>query len=247
MAPQAQTKELSAPHAATVPRHVAIIMDGNGRWAKQRGLPRLAGHKAGTEILNRTVRAFRDRRVRYVTLYTFSTENWGRPKREISGLWRLLAQVLRREVKELHAQGVRLNHIGRLDRLNPKLRRTIEEALELTKDNTAITLSVALDYGGRSELVEAVRRIVQSGVDAEDIRGETISSALYTAGLPDPDLVIRTAGEMRLSNFLIWQTAYSEYYATDACWPDFDEAEIDRALQVYSNRQRRFGGLSPQP
>lgn len=231
----------AAPSA--VPLHVAVIMDGNGRWAKQRGLPRLAGHRAGTENIRRVIRAFADQGVKYLTIYAFSTENWSRPPDEVKGLWRLLGQVIRKERDALHENGVRLQHIGRRDRLSPPLLKAIDEAAELTRNNTRLVLSVALDYGGRDEILGAVRAIVRQGVRPEDISDETIASRLFTAGLPDPDLVIRTAGEMRLSNFLIWQTAYAEFYVTAAYWPDFDEEEIRRALEAYARRERRFGSL----
>lgn len=227
------------------PQHVAVIMDGNGRWAQERGLPRLAGHRAGTKILRRVVQHFADRGVAYLTLYAFSTENWGRPRREVSGIWRLLAQVLRREVATMHTRGVRFRHIGRIDRLNPKVQQVVQDAIALTQDNSGITLTVALDYGSRPEITRAVQAIVQSGVNPDDITEETVSAALYTAGMPDPDLIIRTGGETRLSNFLLWQSAYAEFYSTERCWPDFDEATIDEALAAYSHRQRRFGRVRP--
>ncbi|MBI3744200.1 MAG: di-trans,poly-cis-decaprenylcistransferase [Chloroflexi bacterium] len=243
MATQTRTEARPAPQPGSVPRHVAIIMDGNGRWAQQRGLPRLAGHRAGTRTLRSVVETFSNRGVPYVTLYAFSTENWSRPKNEVQGLWRLLAEVIRRELPELHKNGVRLIHLGRRDRLNPKLMKAIDHAVDVTKDNRKLTLSVALDYGGRAEIIQAVQRLMHEGVQADAITDDAIASRLYTAGMPDPDLVIRTGGEMRLSNYLLWQTAYAEYYATEKCWPDFDAAEVDRALEAYAQRQRRFGGL----
>jgi len=227
------------------PKHVAVIMDGNGRWAQERGLPRLAGHRAGTKILRQVVQHFADRGVAYLTLYAFSTENWGRPRREVTGIWRLLAQVLRREVPTMHAQGIRFRHIGRIDRLNPKVQQVVQDAITRTKDNSGITLIVALDYGSRPEITQAVKAIVQARINPDDITEETVREALYTAGMPDPDLIIRTGGEIRLSNFLLWQSAYAEFYSTERCWPDFDEAAIDEALAAYSNRRRRFGGVHP--
>jgi undecaprenyl diphosphate synthase len=232
--------------ASRVPRHVAIIMDGNGRWAKSRGLPRLAGHRAGARNIRRVIQAFADGGVEYLTLYAFSTENWSRPPSEVSGLWRLLGEVIDRELNALHENGVRLLHIGRRDRLAPALQSAIERAIVLTKDNRRITLCVALDYGGRAEIVDAVQRLLAERVRPEDVTEETFARYLNIAGVPDPDLVIRTGGEMRLSNFLLWQTAYAEYYATDRCWPDFGEDEVRRALDAYAQRQRRFGGLAPQ-
>jgi len=226
-----------------VPRHVAIIMDGNGRWAQARGLPRLAGHQAGTENIRTVLEGCGEYGVQILTLYAFSTENWGRPKEEVQGLLTILGRVLRREVKNLHANGVRLRHLGKLDGVPKRLVKAIRRAIELTKDNTRITLNIAFNYGGRAEIVEAVRRIVAEGFPPEAIDEALLSRYLYTAGQPDPDLIIRTAGEMRLSNFLLWQGAYAEYYSTPTYWPDFDKNELGRALLAYSERQRRFGRL----
>jgi undecaprenyl diphosphate synthase len=227
------------------PKHVAVIMDGNGRWAKERGLSRQAGHRAGTENIRRIIQAFGERGVEVLTLYAFSTENWSRPRREVTALMKLIPRVVEREVKELHKNGARLVHIGSLDPLDAGLRKKVEDAIELTKDNTRMTVALAFNYGGRTEIVEAVKRIVADGVPPERIDEALIASYLDTAGLPDPDLVIRTAGEVRVSNFLLWQSAYAEFYATPTYWPDFDEAEIDRALDAYAGRERRFGGVSP--
>jgi len=222
---------------------VAIIMDGNGRWAKQRGLPRLAGHRAGTENIRRIVEASARFGVEYLTLYAFSTENWRRPRREVRGLIQILAEVIDRETEELHRSGVRLRHLGSLEGIAPELQHKIRRSLELTKDNTRLNLSIAFNYGGRAEIVEAVRRLVAEGVPPHQINEERISSYLYSAGLPDPDLIIRTGGEMRLSNFLLWQSAYSEYYATPTFWPDFDDKELEQALIAFGQRRRRFGRL----
>jgi undecaprenyl diphosphate synthase len=230
-------------HAAATPNHVAIIMDGSGRWAQERGLSRQAGHRAGTENIRRVIQAFAEREVSYLTLFAFSTENWKRPRREVNALLRLLGRVIDRELQSLHENGVRLTHIGSLDPLSPELQRRICDAMELTKDNRRLTVCVAFNYGGRAEIVEAARRMVQDGVDPTRIDEGLFGRYLSTDGIPDPDLVIRTAGEMRLSNFLIWQAAYAEYYSTPAYWPDFDEAEIDRAIEAYGQRTRRFGGL----
>jgi undecaprenyl diphosphate synthase len=226
-----------------LPAHVAIIMDGNGRWAKERGLSRQAGHRAGTENIRRIINYLGERGVSYLTLYAFSTENWARPRPEVRALMQLVARVIKREIRELHERGVRLVHLGRLDNLAPSLRRQVLDAIDLTKGNTAMTVAVAFDYGGRAEIVDAVRRIVTDGLSAAQVDEETISSYLYTAGMPDPDLVVRTAGEMRLSNFLIWQAAYAEYYSTPTYWPDFGPEELETALQEYAQRERRFGGL----
>ena len=231
-----------------VPRHVAIIMDGNGRWAKERGLSRQAGHRAGTENIRRVVQAFGERDVKYLTLFAFSTENWRRPRREVDALLRLIGRVIDRELAALNEKGVRLLHIGGLDPLPADLQRRIREASELTKANKGLTVCVAFNYGGRAEIVEAARRIVEAGVPAEGIDEALFASYLGSAGLPDPDLLIRTAGEMRISNFLLWQAAYAEFYCTPAYWPDFDEAEVERALEAYAQRSRRFGGLAePNP
>ncbi len=231
--------------AAGVPRHVAIIMDGNGRWAKERGMSRQAGHRAGTENIRRIIQAFGERGVEVLTLYAFSTENWTRPRREVNALVRLIPRVINREIKELHENGVRLVHIGSLEPLPDEVRKKVEEAIELTKDNTRMTVALAFNYGGRAEIIDAVRRIVGEGVPAESIDDDLFSRYLYTSEIGDPDLVIRTAGEMRLSNFLLWQSAYAEFYATPTYWPDFDEAEIDRALGAYALRERRFGSAPP--
>ena len=218
-------------------------MDGNGRWAKERGLSRQAGHRAGTENIRRIINYLGERGVPYLTLYAFSTENWARPRPEVRALMQLVARVIKREIKELHERGVRLVHLGRLDNLAPSLRRQVIDAIDLTKGNTEMTVAVAFDYGGRAELVDAVRRIIADGLTPAQVDEEMISSYLYTAGVPDPDLVIRTAGEMRLSNFLIWQAAYAEYYSTPTYWPDFGPENIEEALRAYAGRERRFGGL----
>ena len=230
-----------APPAEPLPTHVAVIMDGNGRWAAQRGKSRSEGHKAGSENLRRVIAAFGRRGVRYLTLYAFSTENWERPGDEVEALLEILNDVIQSEVDELHKEGVQLRHLGRLDRLSPKLRSAISESIELTKDNSRMTVSVAFDYGGRAEIVDAVRAIIESGARAEDVNEELLRRYMYTDDMPDPDLIIRTSGEQRLSNFLIWQAAYAEYYSTPVYWPDFDEAEVDKAIEAYGRRKRRFG------
>ena len=227
------------------PTHVAIIMDGNGRWAKNRGLTRLEGHRAGTGNIRRVIQAFANHGVKYLTLFAFSTENWSRPRKEVEGLFQLLSEVIDRETENLHREGVRLVHLGDLDGLPESLQAKVRESVELTKDNTRIVLSLAFNYGGRADILNAVRRMIKDGIAAEDVNEAAFARYLCTAGLPDPDLIIRTAGEMRLSNFLIWQAAYSEYYFTPTLWPDFDEKEVDLALAAYSQRERRFGGLGP--
>src|SRR5215213_8901144 len=239
----------NTPHkipADKLPRHVAMIMDGNGRWALSRGLPRLAGHKAGTENLRRVIRATAEFGVKYLTIYAFSTENWGRPPEEVKGLMYILEDVIDRELKELHGEGVQLRHIGRLERLAPSLQKKVLEAIELTKNNDRLTLNVAFNYGGRDEIVNAIQNIMKDGIAPEQVTDALVSRYLYTSGLPDPELIIRTSGELRVSNFLIWQGAYSEYYATPVYWPDFDETELKRALAAYSQRTRRFGMTDEQ-
>jgi undecaprenyl diphosphate synthase len=229
-----------------VPYHVAIIMDGNGRWAKSRGLPRLAGHRAGVENLRRILRACSEFGIKILTIYAFSTENWGRPEAEVRGLINILETVIDRELKQLHANGVQLRHIGEIDGLSPMLQRKVRDSVELTRNNDQLILNVAFNYGGRQDLVQAFRRIVEDGVPSDQIDETLIDYYLYTAGQPDPDLVVRTAGEMRLSNFLLWQASYSEYYATPVFWPDFDREELLKAIMYYTRRERRFG-LVPRP
>lgn len=224
-----------------VPTHIAIIMDGNGRWAISRGLPRLAGHRAGTENLRRVIEACVEFGVKYLTLYAFSTENWGRPIEEVTGLMRILEDVIDRELMELHKQGTRLRHIGRLDRLKPSLRQKVLDAIEYTKDNERLTLCVAFNYGGRDEIVCAIQHMIEEGVSPDQVSAELVSKYLFTAGVPDPDLIIRTSGELRGSNFLIWQGAYSEWYFTPTFWPDFDKDELALAIEEYKHRQRRYG------
>jgi len=238
--------EIPPPLSLTsVPEHVAVIMDGNGRWARQRGRPRLYGHRAGTENVRRVIERFGDYGVKYLTLFAFSTENWDRPRYEVRGLMALLSRFLKREVQHLHANGIRLCHIGDLSPLSSGLQREVREAIDLTKSNQRMTLAIAFNYGGRAEIVDAVRRIVEEGVPADKIDEGSFAKRLLTNGLPDPDLIIRTAGEMRLSNFLLWQGAYAEFCFTPVLWPDFDIQHIDEALANYSHRTRRFGGLLP--
>jgi undecaprenyl diphosphate synthase len=227
-----------------IPTHIAIIMDGNGRWALSRGLPRLAGHRAGTENLRRVIEACIEFGVRYLTIYAFSTENWGRPFEEVQGLMRILEDVIERELQELNDQGVQIRHIGRLEDLRPSLRAKVLQAVEYTKDNDSLVLCVALNYGGRDEIVCTIKRLIESGVKASEVTDSLVSQYLFTAGVPDPDLIIRTSGELRGSNFLIWQGAYSEWYFTPTYWPDFDKKEMARAIEEYQHRQRRFGRVA---
>jgi undecaprenyl diphosphate synthase len=226
-----------------VPHHVAIIMDGNGRWAKARGLPRLAGHRAGTENIRPVLEASADLGIQILTIWAFSTENWRRPEEEVRGLLRILERMIRRELKELHKQGVQLRHLGRLDRLPERLQTQVLDAIELTKNNDRIVLNVAFDYGGRDEIVRAVQQIVRDGVPADEVDEGVLSRHMYTAGQPDPDLIIRTSGELRTSGFMLWQSAYTEYYITPAFWPEFGREELYEALQAYNQRDRRFGGI----
>ena len=232
------------PLPAVLPRHIAIIMDGNGRWARARRLPRLLGHRAGVEALHRVVDACGRLGIPMLTVYAFSTENWSRPQDEVSGLMRLLGESFLRYLDRLIAAGVRIRHLGRTDRLPPDLVARIRHAEEVTAGNTRLQLNVALNYGGRAEVVDAIRRLAADGVDLSRVTEEQVSSGLYTAGLPDPDLVIRTAGEVRMSNFLLWQAAYAEYYASDKYWPEFGEADLRQALCAFAGRQRRYGGLA---
>ncbi len=226
-----------------VPRHVAVIMDGNGRWATQRGLPRAAGHRAGTENIRRVIERFSDHGVEYLTVYAFSTENWSRPRPEVNAIIRLLDRFLRRELENLDQNNIRLRHFGHVETLPGWLQERVEGAIETTADNTGLGLNICFSYGGRDDIVTAVRSLVEEGVPASEIDEAAISQRLYSGGLPDPDLVIRTGGDMRVSNFLLWQCAYSELYFTDSYWPDFGREDIDIALAEYGRRKRRFGGL----
>jgi undecaprenyl diphosphate synthase len=235
-----------APTLNRIPYHLAIIMDGNGRWAKARGLPRLAGHRAGTENLRRTLKTCVRQGIKILTIYAFSTENWGRPAEEVRGLMTILEQVIERELKELHEQGVRIRHVGRTEGISPRLLKKIEKAVELTRNNDTIILNVAFNYGGRQEIIDAVKRIIEEGIPPDQVDDALLSQYLYTSGQPDPDLIVRTSGEMRVSNFLIWQGAYAELYVTPTYWPDFDENELQKALDHYAARERRFGLTAEQ-
>jgi len=227
-----------------LPNHIAFIMDGNGRWAEQRGLPRLEGHRAGIENTRSIIKYLgEEHHIKYVTLYSFSTENWNRPKDEVNGLLRILEDSIEKEIMELHKSGIRMRHLGHLERLPQNLKSTIKRAVEISKNNTEMTLNFAFDYGGRMEIVDAVRSIIAEGIPPKDIDEKLFSNHLYTAGLPEVDLVVRTGGDLRISNFLLWQSAYSEYYFTNVLWPDFDTKEVEKALISYSQRKRRFGGL----
>lgn len=229
------------------PKHIAIIMDGNGRWAQQRGLPRIAGHRAGAEAVRRTVDACIKAGVETITLYAFSSENWSRPESEVKALMQLLDRFLKEKTKEMIKQKVRLQAIGQLDRLPVKTRERLNSAIEATAHNTALTVNLALSYSGRDEITDATKaiaqKVAQGSLKLEDITSETISSHLYTADIPDPELLIRTSGEFRLSNFLLWQLSYTEIVIFDKFWPDFDESDILQAIQQYQARDRRFGSV----
>jgi undecaprenyl diphosphate synthase len=225
-----------------VARSIAIIMDGNGRWARRRRLPVAAGHRAGTKALRRTVEAAIDLGVESLCVYAFSTENWSRPADEVDSLMEIFVETIERELEDLARQGVRVRFIGRRDRATDALRAKISELERTTEENRRLDLWVAFDYGGRAEIVEAVRRLVEEGVDARDVDENAIASRLYAPDLPEPDLVIRTSGEQRISNFLLWQVAYAELVFTDTLWPDFGEGDLREALAEYAGRRRRFGG-----
>ncbi len=227
-----------------IPTHVAIIMDGNGRWAKKRGLPRQAGHRAGVENLRRVIDACVEFGIQILTIYAFSTENWGRPESEVRGLMRIFHRVLDQELNELHAQGVCLHHLGDLEGIGEDLQKKVLRAIEMTKNNKRLILNVAFNYGGRAEILHAVKQMLADGISPDDLTEEMFSNYLFTRGLPDPDLVIRTSGELRVSNFLIWQAAYAEFHSPPEYWPDFGRKELYEALVAYSGRDRRFGLLT---
>ena len=224
-----------------VPTHVAIIMDGNGRWARSRGLPRLAGHRAGTENLREIIEACVEFGIKYLTIYAFSTENWGRPTDEVEGLMNIFDDVFDRELDELHRQGAQLRHIGRLGGVRKSMVDKIKRGEALTKDNDRLVLNVAFNYGGRDEIIHVVQKIVEDGIPSEQIDEDMIRKYLFTAGSPDPDLVVRTSGELRTSNFLLWQAAYSEWYFPEVYWPDFGREQLLEAIREFDSRERRFG------
>ena len=248
---KAETKSASPPDPLwmAVPRHVGIIMDGNGRWAAARGLPRFEGHRRGVEAVRRSVRAAIDLGIDYLTIYSFSSENWRRPVQEVSYLMGLLKRFIRNDLAELHQNGVRVRIIGIRDGLDPEIAMLLDEAEALTRDNTRLTLVVAFNYGSRQEIAEAARRLAQKvlagELEPEAIDADMVSAELYTADIPDPDLIIRTSGEQRLSNFLMWQAAYSEFVFLPLYWPDFDREAFEKALREYAGRERRYGGIAP--
>jgi undecaprenyl diphosphate synthase len=233
------------PSRPELPRHVAIIMDGNGRWARRRRLPRIAGHRAGVSTIRPVTEECDRLGVHVLTLYAFSTENWSRPRTEVAALMTLFSETIDREIDELDAEGIQLRILGRREELGDRLRAKIEQAEARTAHNTGNILNVAINYGGRSEIVDAVRDLAASGADLTGLEEADLSRALYTAGLPDPDLIIRTAGELRISNFLLWQAAYAELYVTQTLWPDFGREDLQSALRAFSERKRRFGAVEP--
>jgi undecaprenyl diphosphate synthase len=223
-------------------------MDGNGRWAQNRGLPRLEGHRAGVERIEVLLETLSSFGVKFATIYAFSTENWGRPQDEVDGLIDIFSDAVDVQTRRLHDRNVRIVHLGKTANLDPELRRAVENAQNLTRDNTGITLNVAFDYGGRDEILDAVRRIIREGLAAEQVDEATFCRYLFTAHCPDPDLIIRTGGEQRISNFLLWQSAYSEFYHTCTLWPDLQPQELEEALEAYRSRQRRYGKVAePEP
>jgi len=227
-----------------LPKHIAIIMDGNGRWAKARGLPRIEGHRAGTESLRRVIRACVEFNVPYLTIYAFSTENWARPKEEVNGLMMLLESVVVNELDELHQEGVCIRHIGRLEAMPAGLAAKVKHAIEVTQNNTNLFLTIAWNYGGRDEIVCAVQRMISDGIKADEVNEQMFSNYLFTAGTPDPDLIIRTSGELRLSNFLVWQSAYAEWVVSPVLWPDFGKEELRQSILDFGKRDRRYGKVS---
>lgn len=238
---EVETQQDTALFDGPIPKHIGFIMDGNGRWAKERGLRRSDGHRQGVENLQRVLEACGEFGVEYVSIYAFSTENWHRPKAEVNFLMQIIDYYIDRELKNLHEKGVRLWHIGDLSALAPRLQRKIQAAIDLTANNKKLVLNVAFNYGGRAEIVHAVQEIVKAGIPAEEITEELLSQHLYTANQPDPDLIVRTGGEYRLSNFLVWQATYAEYYSTPTFWPDFDRDELRKAIEHFGSRERRFG------
>lgn len=241
-----QKKNASVALPPVIPQHIGIIMDGNGRWAKARGLPRTQGHHRGKENLRQILESCVEFGVKVLTIYAFSTENWERPVGEVRVLMSILNLVLDQEVKRLHKNGVQVRHIGSMDGVDPRLQKKIMDACEHTRDNDRLVLNVAFNYGGRGEIVHAVRNIMRDGVAPEDVTEEMIGRYLYTGGQPDPDLIIRTGGEFRLSNFLLWQGSYAEYYSTPTFWPDFDKSALLEALWEFNRRRRRFGMIDEQ-
>ena len=234
---------LTAENISPLPTHVAIVPDGNGRWAEKRGLPRLAGHREGVLNMLRMIQYINEYPIKYVTFYGFSTENWQRPESEVNGLFKLVEHFVDEQLSKIHEKNIKIRHIGRLEGLPDSLQNAIQKAVSLTANNTGMTLGIAWNYGGRAEIVDAVTKLMADPNKPQHLDEKSFARYLYTGDMPDVDLLIRTANEMRLSNFLLWQTAYSEYHFTDVLWPDFGKKDIDKALLEYSKRNRRFGGL----
>lgn len=226
-----------------LPGHIAIIMDGNGRWAQKRGLPRIAGHRVGLESIRSAIKTCACLGIKYLTVYAFSTENWSRPKEEVSFLMNLVLESLDREIEELSAKGVRIRFLGRISEMDAKIREKVHAAMKKTGKNDGLCLQIMLNYGGRAEITDAINRLISEKQPLQKVSEADIGSHLYTDGVPDPDLLIRTGGDLRVSNFMLWQIAYSEIYVTKTLWPDFREKEMQKALEDYSSRSRRFGGL----
>lgn len=222
-------------------KHIAIIMDGNRRWAKEKNMPSAMGHKKGVDALKTTLKACHKFGVKYLTVYAFSTENWNRKPEEVAFLMDLLANTIKNELKEMHENGVVINFIGDLTKLNPKLQKILYDAMDYTKNNTGVRLQIAFNYGARDEIVNAIKNIIKEGITPEEVTEKLVSDELYTKNIPDPDLLIRTGGEMRISNYLLWQIAYSEFLVTKQYWPEFDENSLSDAIFEFANRQRRYG------
>lgn len=242
-ADQTNQHEANQQPQRPVPQHVAIIMDGNGRWAAQRGLPRIAGHQRGTENIRRITTAAVELGIKYLTLWAFSTDNWRRPQEEIQGILAILSEVLDRETDELHRQGARLHHIGSLQGLAPELQDAVLGAVAKTAENDRLVLTLAFNYSGRQEMLATIRSLVESGIPAQEIDEATVHAHLFTHDIPDPDLIIRTSGEHRISNFLLWQSAYAELLFTSTLWPDFGADDLRQAVDEFGRRERRFGGV----
>ena len=234
---------LTAENISSLPTHVAIVPDGNGRWAEKRGLPRLSGHREGVLNMLRIIQYISDYPIKYITFYGFSTENWNRPEAEVKGLFKLVEHFVDEQLHKIHEKNIRILHIGRLEGLPDSLQNKIQQAVSLTANNTGLTLGIAWNYGGRAEIVDAVTKLMADPNRPQQLDEKSFARYLYTGDMPDVDLLIRTANEMRLSNFLLWQAAYSEYHFTDVLWPDFGKKDIDKALLEYRKRNRRFGGL----
>ncbi len=227
-----------------IPTHLAIIMDGNGRWAAEKGLPRVSGHQAGTENLREVIEAAVEFGIKYLTIFAFSTENWSRPTDEVQGLMKIFRIMLDKELKNLHENGVQLRHLGCLDKIDEPLKKKVDEAIKLTKNNSTLILNIAFNYGGRDDILRAVKQIIEDGRDVNELDERLFSEYLCTADCPDPDMIIRTSGEFRISNFMLWQGAYAEWYFTPTYWPDFGRDDLLQAITEFNLRERRYGGIN---